>query len=139
MHLYRISQSLLEKGLNLLIGGQFQMKTREGVFRGEIKECMALSNRRIKISFNWLCVGYVFFDNSGLPKPRKWVLLKDPPGLHHVDLEWRYFYFQTDENRVKIKGQLGEICHLFRKGNHTNLVRCGDEFVAYAKIHQLEF
>lgn|SRR3990167_5024928 len=137
MHLYYSNAKQLEKGFNEFVGGQFQMKTKDWVFRGQIKECMALSNRRIKIYFDWLCERHFFFDSSGVLQPR-WSLLVAPPGLHHLDVEFRYFYFQTDEDRIKVKGQLGEICHLCRSDDYTNLVQHGDEFAHYCNLHMLK-
>lgn len=137
MHLYYSNAKQLEKGFNEFVGGQFQMKTKDWVFRGEIKECVALSNKRVKIYFNWLCERHFFFDNFEILQP-KWSLLVAPPGLHHLDFELRFFYPQPDEDRIKVKGQLGEICHLFQKNDHTNLVQCGGEFVPYCNLHKLE-
>jgi len=136
MHLYYWDPGELEKKLNdEFIGGQFQMKTIDWVFRGKVKECMALASRRIKVSFSWLCERHFFFDNSWTPRP-KWSLLPAPPSLHYLDVEYRYFYVQDDEDRVKVKGRLGEICHFFKPGDHTNLVQRGDEFVPYCQLYQ---
>ena|ERR1700686_3609861 len=137
MHLYYSNLKDLEIGFNEYIGGQLQTKTMDWMFRGEIKGCMAINRTRIKISFNWLCERHFYFDNFGILQP-KWSLLVAPPGLHHLDLELKYFYTQPDENRMKVKGKLGEICHLFPKDDHTNLVQCGDKFVPYCNLHKLE-
>ena len=117
------------------------METKEGlVFRGEIKECAIPSNknRRVLISFNWLSERRLFLDEWWKPKPQ-WVLLEPPHSSSTLDVGFSSYYTQQDEGRIKMWGELGEVCRFFGKDDHTNLVRNGDEILHYWELHKLNF
>ena len=122
-------------------GGQFSMETKEGlVFRGEIRDCYAPNdkNKRVLISFNWLSERRFVLDNYWKSRP-KWYLIETPTGSPYLDVRFTTYYSQPDEDRIKMWGELGEICRFFKKGDHSNLVRCGDEFVPFCSLHELKF
>ncbi len=139
MHLYYWDRKKLENMLAGFTGGQFQMQTREGfLFRGEIKESFAPSDKvkRVLISFTWLTERRFFFDEFWTLRP-KWSLQQIPPKSPYLDVGFSYYYNQPDEDRIKMRGELGEICHFYRQGDYTNLIRNGDEFLPYATRHHL--
>lgn len=141
MHGYFWDRKYLERKLTEFNKGQFLMETKEGlIFRGEIKECVIPSkkNRRVLISFEWLSERRLFLDAWWKPKPR-WVLLEPPRGVPFLDVGFTSYYTQQDEERIKMWGTFGEVCKFFRKDDHTNLVRNGNEIVPHWELHRLDF
>lgn len=141
MHGYFWDKKRLEKRLGKFQNGQFLMETKEGLmFRGEIKECVipAGKNRRVLIAFNWLCERRFILNEWWKPVP-KWVRLESPIGSSHLDVIFSTYYIQYDEERLKMWGELGEVCRFFKKDDHTNLVRTGDEIVSYWELHKFNF
>jgi len=140
-HLHRWDKGRLEKILGKFVGreAQFLMETKEGlVFRGEISDCLVPNdrNKRVFVYFNWLTERRFVPDEGGKQK-LKWFLQDSPPGGSPLlDVGFAYYYSQPDEDRLKMKGDRGEVCHFFKKEDHTNLVRCGDEFTPYYLLHQ---
>lgn len=143
MHGYYWDRKKLEGILKEFDGGQFQMETKENLlFRGEIADSIAPSSelRRVLVSFVWLAERRSVFDENWTLRP-KWFLLQQPDGLKspYLSVEFSYYYRQTDEDRVKMRGILGEVCHFYKKEDHTNLVRQEDDLVPYGKLHRLSF
>lgn len=143
MHGYHWDRKRLEGTLNEFAGGQFQMETKEHLlFRGEIADSIAPSSeiRRVLVSFVWLAERRFIFDENWTLRP-KWFLLQQPAGLKspYLSVEFSYYYSQQDEDRVKMRGTLGEVCHFYKKEDHTNLVCNGDEIVQYWELHKLGF
>jgi hypothetical protein len=141
MHLYYWDKKRLEKTLVKFIGGQFLMETKEGlVFRGEISEYFVPDNRNkmVIITFNWLSERRLVSDANWNLVP-KWYRLKPPIGHSLMNVGFTTYYSQPDEDRLKMWGEQGEVCHFFRKEDHTNLVSRGDEFVPYWQLHHLLF
>lgn len=143
MHGYYGDRKKLEGILKGFDGGQFQMETKEHLlFRGEIANSIAPSSeiRRVLVSFVWLSERRFVFDENWTLRP-KWLLLQQPDGLKspYLSVEFSYYYRQPDEDRVKMRGTLGEVCHFYKREDHTNLVRMEDGFMQYWKLHKLQF
>ncbi|MES3032260.1 MAG: hypothetical protein V4699_03420 [Patescibacteria group bacterium] len=123
--------------------GQFLMETPEGfVFRGEIERCW-VGDDSVFVSFTWLCERRFVFVFDGAWELRKlkpkWFPLESLKGPPFLELKPGKYYYQADEDRVKIEEGKGAICHFFRKGDYTNLVKCEDEFIPFGELHKLEF
>ncbi len=141
MHLYYFDKKHLEETLREFAGGQFMMKTREGlVFRGKVSACFVPSkmNKRVLVYFHWLSERRLVLDKWEMLS-QKWFLVEPSIHPHFLNIGFTSYYFQPDEERVKMWGEFGEVCHFFTKGDHTNLVSCGDDFVPYCDLHKLEF
>jgi len=139
MHGYYWDKKRLERTLEEFVGGQFLMETTDDlIFRGEIKSFSIPKNgdKRILISFDWLseCRPAVDASFNRIPK---WFLVEQSIESP-LDVSFSSYYSQPDEGRVKMWGVRGEICHFFRKEDHTNLVRQGDEFVPYCQLRKFE-
>lgn len=142
MHGYYWSPNRLNKRLAEFVGGQFQMqRTKEGlVFQGEIESYRVENDGKkcVFLSFNWLCERrFVGFDGSGKLKP-KWVKLQSHLGLPRLEVPFTTYYYQPDEERLKMwGGGWGEVCRFYKPGDWMNLVRFGadeDKFVPYYEL-----
>ncbi|HTE48613.1 MAG TPA: hypothetical protein VK675_01765 [Candidatus Paceibacterota bacterium] len=91
------------------------------------------------VSSNWLSERKYVLDQMSIDSPiRESYLLEPPSDPFFLDVGFTTYYSQPDEDRLKMFGEFGGICHFFRKNDHTNLVRCGEEFVPYGQIHLLK-
>src|SRR3989344_8294519 len=94
-HVHYMEPELLEVQLNrFAVGGQFQMITKEAMYRGEIEKCLVLAERRVVIHFKWLCERRFcpgsFWRRRTLQS--QWSLLTRPLYFHNLDVEYRWFY-----------------------------------------------
>lgn len=134
IHGYFWDGARLQRILDGFADGQFQLvKRKEGLmFRGEIKSCEVASNgsKEVVISFNWLCE----------QRNQRWFLKPQPPppvSSPRLNVCFNTYYSQPDEERVKMwGGGWEEVCHFFKKGDHTNLVDGEGRFVPYCDLHK---
>ncbi len=143
MHSYCWNCTHLEKILEGFVNGQFQMirRTKSDTlhFRGEIEKINVANQKKIHISFNWLCEERVVHDWSLQPR-LKWYLLDQSIGKRSLEVPFRAYYVQHDEDRIKMwGGGWSEVCRFFKKDDHTNLVRNGNEIIQYWELHKLSF
>lgn len=141
MHLYHVNLQRLRDRLADFSGGQFLMETKEGlVFRGEVSRCFVPEgqSKQVSVFFNWLSERRFVLDAGWSLRP-KWFPLQPPNGLqipYRLDLGYSSYYYQPDEDRVKMWGERKEVCHFFMPWDHTNLVLVEgrNEFVPYCEL-----
>ncbi|MDP3962309.1 MAG: hypothetical protein Q8Q03_00355 [bacterium] len=140
MDRYRWSPINLMKELSSFVGGQCGVETRTSeIYRGKIRSFSNPKGRKIIITLEWLCVMRVVFDEYDVPRDR-WFLIPAPPsGFHFFDFDYITYYPQEDEGRIKLKGWKGEVCHLYGKEDHTNLVGIDGEFIPYCRTREKYF
>jgi hypothetical protein len=144
MHGYFWNRKHLAEILKEFVGGQFQMirRTKQDTlhFRGEVEKInVAADQKKISFSFNWLCEERLVHDWS-LQSRLKWFLLDHPVGNHSLEVPFRAYYVQPDEDRIKLwGGGWNEVCRFYKKGDHTNLTSNGDEIVPCWELHKLSF
>jgi hypothetical protein len=151
MHAYFWDPVRLLKELPDYDGGQIQIESTEKygnsltvkVFRGRIKRCFVdirPGKKEIYISFDWLC--YKDFQIKGeeneierftLASKKQWSVLPSEQG---ITVRYTTYYFQRDEDRVKMWTSLGEIIHFYKIGDHTNLIiDCNGKFTPYQVVN----
>lgn len=141
MHLYYWNKRRLEKELKRFKEGQFLMVTKHDlIFRGKIKDCFVpdINIKRVLIHFHWL--GELRFIPQEYAKPLpKWFIIKPLVGSTFLDVGFTAYYYQPDEERLKMWGGFGEICHFFKEDDYSNLVRQENELIPYCQIRQRQF
>lgn len=155
MHGYFWDPVRLLKELSGYDGGQIQIESTERygdfltvkVFRGQIESCFVdikPGKREVRISFDWLCYKDFQIEDRKKEKndeierfviasKRQWLVLPSEKG---ITVRYTTYYFQRDEDRVKMWTSLGEIIHFYKKGDHTNLiVDCNGKFTPYQVVN----
>lgn len=133
MHLYLWSIARLRGSLGEYSKGQFQIETRDGIYRGEIKDIFFSEkpmDRKMTITFKWWCIRRI--KNHDIHTNDRIVVWEEiiqgrwrtTPG---VEIKFDWYYFQRDrpdrKKRIKLKTNLNESCHFYRLDDPTNLVR----------------
>ncbi len=131
MHLYLWSVENLRKKLDKYVAGQFQIETKDGIYRGKISEIRLSSNpkeRKLEVVFDWLCIRRLRNDDLQL----RILVWEEVPRLesiskHCIAVKFKWYYFQRkrqDRNeRVKLKTDLNEICRFYRFNDPCCLVK----------------
>lgn len=134
-------------------GGQLQIESTEKsgnlrthkMFRGEIRKSdvvLVPKKREIIVEFNWLC--YKQFDFAGKKTQSELMLIsnnhpwsRQPTRCNGpIIIGYTTYYPQKDEERIKVWTNLGEIIHIFKPGDHTNLIPSDDDkFRPYQVVH----
>lgn len=136
MHLYLWSIPKLQKKLERYSGGQFQIETKDGVYRGKIADIKLSSNpkeRRLEVRLDWLCIRRIRNDDFQLRTP-VWeeVPRQERVSRHCIAVKFKWYYFQrkrSDRNeRVKLKTDFNEICRFYRFNDPCCLVKDNDGY-----------
>ena len=150
MHAYFWDPVRLTKELSNYIGGQLQIESVEGCtdfktrkfIRGQIRDFridLSSKRREIFIQFDWICEKSFSVKGSEseiefykLSNSRKWNTL---PANSEMRVGYTTYYFQKDEDRIKLWTDLKETAHFYKQGDHTNLIRTDDKFVEYQVVN----
>lgn len=139
--------------LESFIGGQFQIvkKIEEDAVRrrGEISEIeINADNKEITVYFNWLCEERLVHDSKSrhtlkwflVERPFRDLFLRKTSGKLFLRVPFGSYRSHPDEDRVKMwGGGFSEVCHFYKKDDHTNLVKNGDAFIPYWELHTISF
>jgi hypothetical protein len=133
MHLYLWKVERLENRLEKYIGGQFQIETRDGIYRGEIENITFSdkpNNKKMTVIFKWWCIRRI--KNNDIHTNERmvfWDEIKPDSRVSKpsVEIRFTWYYFQRDredrKERIKLKTDFGESCRFYKPDDPTNLVR----------------
>ncbi len=133
MHLYLWKVERLRDKLNNYIGGQFQIETSDGIYRGEVASCEVTKNvkeRRLTVEFKWWCIRRI--KNNDIHTNTRIVVWEEIPmnielARRSIDIRFKWYYFQRDrkdrKERIKLRTDFREACRFYKPDDPTNLVR----------------
>jgi hypothetical protein len=115
---------------------QCQLRIRRNeTYRGVVKSITVYPpQQKIRIRFYFLCIlrPVTYHD---ITKDFIWKLRTDCKPGYYIDFDYRHFYYQPDEQRIKIDG-FGEVCHFYLTDDHTNIYQVEEEnYASYLKTH----
>lgn len=146
MHGYFWNKVKLAKELSNYVGGQFQIESIERcsdsmihkILRGQVLDLrldLSSKKREVFVRFAWICEkSFPIKGNEDeiefykLSNSRRWNALQVNSEMKVV---YTTYYFQRDEDRVKLWTDLKETAHFYKQGDHTNLIMIDDKFVEY--------
>jgi hypothetical protein len=123
----------LENRLKKYIGGQLQIETCDGIYRGEVASYeidKKSKKRRFTVEFKWWCIRRI--KNHDIHTFSRVVFWDEIPidtviKRRIIDIRYKYYYFQRDredrKERIKLKTDFGESCRFYKPDDPTNLVR----------------
>ncbi len=123
------------------VGGQCRVQTKEReLSQGEIKAFRIYGDnpRRIRIYFAWLCSERRAFDKLSKPwkTKLKWLPTQCSLGPPFLDLSFRTYYYQPDEERIKMWGGGGsEVYRFYKPDDHLRLVPDGGNYIPYHELY----
>jgi hypothetical protein len=131
----KVDPNELNKILEKFLHGQCSIQTTSGeTYRGMV-DSYAVHPKKFSVSirFSWLAkLQPIYVLNINETRPR-WFIVSTCPNGYEVVFNYASYYYQTDEDRVKIKGRAGEICRFYKADDHTNIVQLAntDQYIPH--------
>lgn len=139
--LYERSPIGLVEILKDSIGIQCIITKKHRIFQGEISSYSfpSKSKKKFFLTFRWLCQQRIVTDLQG-NRIIKWIPVPLPEtGTHSLEINFRSYYMQTDENRVKIHAKGVALRILDKEEDYLRLIFYRGEYVYFYKVKDIYF
>lgn len=141
MHLFgwQTEPELLKQVLKPFIHGQYQITSlaSQEIYRGEVRAVRYFTtpSKRLYVYFNWLCVCRTVVDEWFVPQ-QEWVKVpRIIPNLQFIEFEYKEFYYQEKEDRVKLRNaSKTDVCRFFKPTDPTTVFVGRGEFITNPKV-----